>query len=747
MKKLPLVLVLMLVALLWWALPFGQPSRPLDRPNPSEPAAKPTALGPSELLAPGDGALRLEAPPAAVAQDPPVAPEAPSTSGKASPTWAVQVFDADGRAVPDFRLYLWRGKADSEVFLRQPIPGLGGTTDADGILEFDGLSDWFAAHSSEASDALFASPIELYLMELAVNVPVVPGEEPMVLRLPPGGSLEFSLFDEHDQPWTEQANLEIQLGSPGPSAHRPIQAGFLRIPYLPLDQAYSFRVKTKAGFADLTGQGTPLGIQGTVRRHRLRFDQRAARLTAQLQTAAGVPWSEETVALHFGGERPRSATTTQDGRCEIPLREGWVGAAQIRLGQSQGMIRSQDAGQNDACQADIEIPVWSLGDVVDLGVIVLDRPPVVVAGKVFDPEGRPIARAPLEFLQNHPTQGWILLGSQRTGRDGSFAFRGNPDDAPFAFQFAEPFEQPAFRWLMLPADALYTRGELDIRLRAQKVARIRGRIAGIDDPNLTVFLRYPNGWGRLLRVQQDGTFSSMREPAGTVEAQLLRYDQLDPLASLAAVTLTPGRPTDERLNPWQVSDQLRRITVHVEGPEAGKWAKVRYRRAQDGSSWWMAGPPSEDHFTVLTQTGAVDLEVTCEGWRPQVLENVPDAVEVLLEPAPEVLLNLSNSVLPPGPSDPHVAIVLWPDAATAEAFPDPVAAKALDSEGRRYRAYLPGVGTWIPRLVRWPLTGGEGRILPGQIPGIRVGEQSPQTCDVRVDAGWLEETLEVLRAE
>ena len=277
-------------------------------------------------------------------------------------------------------------------------PGLGVTSDEAGRFKLPGIT---AGKGVE----LAAAALDYAQVSLVVPLAGTAPRQPPVLALTPAPALRGSVVDEGRRPL---AGAEVTLSrhdeadaSEARDAHRArsTAAGTFRVPGLNSGGSYDVLI-TYPGYAPVLTPvtvpktGSPLGLDIVLSRGRTAY---GAVLDGNGRPVEGA--RVELVRSRFGctdvGTEPPlvedglyRSTTGQDGRFDLAsLPPGWF---DLRI-EGDGFAPLERTG--------VEIPAGA--GLLDLGRLFVERG-AVLAGRVVDPAGQPLAGAEVWIVPNAP---------------------------------------------------------------------------------------------------------------------------------------------------------------------------------------------------------------------------------------------------------------------------------------------------------------------------------------------------------
>jgi RNA polymerase sigma-70 factor (ECF subfamily) len=281
---------------------------------------------------------------------------------------------------------------------------------------------------------------------------------------------------------------------------------------------------------------------------------------------------------------------------------------------------------------------------LDLGDVLLDHGPLLVAGCVVDPGNRPVAGAQLQLHASAPAltqERWrpvFTSGTQRTGDDGRFALflpRGERDPGD---RLGLTARRDGF--VAAPAREC-ARGDARLLVVMQPAGGLAGSLVlgdGLAAGDLVVWLveAATPSLGQLVQVGNDGSFALENLPAGMHSLKVYRRGldnrpERQPAVVVDGLQVLAGAENrDPRIQ------QLRIDTVH---PTVRIQVVDRNSTPLRGALVSVAGlrnaePAVADEAGVCrvrAERLPVDLEVTAFGYRARHLQGVADDARVVLD--------------------------------------------------------------------------------------------------------------------
>lgn len=553
------------------------------------------------------------------------------------------VVDPSDRPVTDFPVLL-EGKDQENGGALGDV--LSRNSDIRGRVEFTALE--LAEYSREFG-------AELATVELARRLPDPPGvdfelssppRDPVILRAPVG-RVTLEVVDGSGEPVPERGMLDVS-----PRCVRRFSVGVTSPAnlWLPLDCEYSLRARRFGPGFEAELDCPAMTPEDPNAHHIIELPGRYPALVGRLLLPDGSPAPANTrfemncLDLRYYGTN--TWFTEDDGFFRIPVMR-----AQIPRGRPVRIRFASSAdGVQEALLEDIVTTV-SLDPVdTEVGDVRLEERPILVAGRVVDHQGEPVAK--IELTLQHRTAGelWQDFDYQSgrgmsSGMDGSFRYFADPSDPEGEWRvLVNARRADRVRDLVLERVPYFGRGEGDLVIRFVEPAWVEGTLVGGDEPSglrsSTVFVKcIPSGDpdAELITAHDDadgrGRFRVGPLPPGDGILELRRNHASAPIHELPPVTLRAGRVTelgDVDLNSVQYQE-LRVTVTNLEKPErvtlwyGPQGAPLEYKA-------WGKGP---NPIPLEIRTLPAQLFVSVDHRMPRVIETVQGDLEVELEPMPK----------------------------------------------------------------------------------------------------------------
>ncbi|MFO1078483.1 MAG: carboxypeptidase-like regulatory domain-containing protein [Planctomycetota bacterium] len=591
-----------------------------------------------------------------------------------------------------------------------------------------------------------------------------PSSPPLQLVLPPTGSLRVVILGERGiAPDANDLRLEVtarangeEQWNAGPWQHPYLdERGQALVPFLGLGLDLTVTLKRgdrRIGSRRLPGPGSPgetvvceLGTTGDAPLARGRFVRRD-----------GTPWPACTVTAR---SELLPAPTTWPDREELVVDASGRFSLPVRVetptnGTRSYVIRGEHPALRGtvACRLPLSQIVPPEG--VDLGDVVFDHGPLLLAGSVVDVEQRPLAQAQMRVFARTTAFGgdvWPHVecsGILVTGADGRFALflpQGDPDPG---IDLQLEAKCPGYVGVERHPRP---RGDEHITLVMQQAGSLAGSLRFADDRmprSATIELRdasakrvaIPNSSGEFrLGNLRGGTYSLVVHSPALVDAD----GKKQPI-TVEGVVIVPGETCrDPRIQDLRIESLLHAVRVTIVD---------RASTPVDDAWLHIVGAPATRSFktdrngtaTVLTMTLPVDLDASAFGYRPQRVQGVAEDTRIVVDTGIEVRLHAGTAGRG---SNPHweLGIELFdlePDGTRGgltygEAFPHE--RRFFDGNGE-LALRLPRPGTYECQFFLF--VAGDDRVGRGapvklqRLPRITVVESTaPQVFELDIPAG------------
>lgn len=304
----------------------------------------------------------------------------------------------------------------------------------------------------------------------------------------------------------------------------------------------------------------------------------------------------------------------------------------------------------------------------DLGDLRLERPPVVVAGRLLCGEQPFRGQIHLEIRKEQPAEGrrpvrWVDVDEARIwqDREGRFAAHGELPPGRYRLhastEAALPIEPVEFR---LGTEDLVVQIDLGSPVAASVLLPERtpaDLVAAWLLPATTSGSASATTKPRELRtspqLQAGERFDLMwpAVPSGTYTLELRTMTRLEPLVRIADLQVPTPEGGDPRLVDIDLRGLVRTCALALHDQD-GKPLERAYGCAfpfgQVETARWDGQQFHEQPATLLLPPGAVDLVLAVQGYRPQRVSCVGDRLEVRLDPWPTIEVRPPAQELPAG---------------------------------------------------------------------------------------------------
>ncbi len=355
---------------------------------------------------------------------------------------------------------------------------------------------------------------------------------------------------------------------------------------------------------------------------------------------------------------PLSYESDGEGRLRIPLFETWSEGMTLTV-----VLKHRDPSSGEALEAELDVSREPPPGEMDLGDVVLESPNVLVAGRVIDDAGAPVASAQICVKAYEQSAGeeprlWSTH-YQSAGSDGRFSI---PDR-----EISAELRLIATALDFISSDPLpFERHERDLVITLHRGGALEGSIVPPEGVSASAFRAeaFPTEIGRDLAEDRDRVQRSSVDGGGgfllrgltagrvTVAVRLAPGDEL--LLEIPDVEVVDGETMrDPRLQQIELAERVRALSIAVLRPDGrpadGGWVHV----CGDGDG----GDGGEPAFLiengealVIGPAEPLELEVNVPGFRIARLLAVESDREVVLEHAFQVRLELDPEVelLPEG---------------------------------------------------------------------------------------------------
>ncbi len=578
----------------------------------------------------------------------------------------IRLLDAAGAPVPD-----WSVEFAPDEF-GASWGSAHATTDADGLASFAELGQEFlrAAHRGEPGWVLAGLG---GAMERGTAVPLDPWpSETVDIRLPAAGGLVLRLVDGAG---LEGRATASRIGGPERGwsrgyhfAQAEIVDGVARFDRLALGLDFELRAWVEGWGGD--GSIPVKGPSQPGESPEAWLDLAAGpSLRGRLVDPEGAPVADTDCAFsNTPNRRYGSFRTDADGRFHILLSETVAQEERLYLlPHREDRDHRNDLSRIAVLELGGELPPgWH-----ELGDVLLESTPTVVAGQVVDEAGDPVDGAWLRVEQPRPGSGdrW----DEAAGVDGVSV----DAEGRFRIQGLLTREAPtrlkvyADGWL--PVEPLpITPGAEDLRIQLRQGAFAEARLElpegfGCWDFALYLHSAGPDEGGVRLR-QEDGLWTSRPAEAGEYRLVVRLEDEREPLLEVPGIRLLPGETTrDPRAWPIDLRPLLRQLVIRVldaDGEPIEQHAQFGLPIPPGTKLGWsrpyfLRSDRLDDQRYRLrcAASRGEGIAVAAQGYWAGFLDSPRDGAEVRLQPEGRLSLDWGRA-LDPGPDGQQLALQL-----------------------------------------------------------------------------------------
>ncbi len=460
--------------------------------------------------------------------------------------------------------------------------GTAGPSDADGMIRIP----WSVEHTDLRVRPWTVGASKFTSLELPAALARV-----TEVRYPATGSMTVELRTPSGALWPTPIQVTMTTPSGGSSpTSGPVSwcsatPGVYQMAHVELGMRWQMRAATQR-FENI--DTIPVEVAGPTRAGEdvlviLRARTEPCRLRATLRLRDGSPLPQR---LFAAVEQSGAGWLTT--RCWVPLTEdgsvGWTLVEAPAL--ASGQIRLRDAFTNAMrYQGDWRLEAPPTPGEHDLGTLVVTEPPLVVAGELlFDsqPQGSPLH----VLCEAEAADGsWSLLHEVVVPLDGSPSF----EVREFTQAKNVRVTVRADRHVLAPAPVVVRTGTEDLRLVMQRGVNLRARVLapaayaqaitcravredGAALPATSANLDQAELRGHAELVDFDGLATQYLWPAlppGSYRVEVLVPGVATPVALVSGVRVQDGVAPDARLDPIDLRERTRMLTVAIEGPFRG----------------------------------------------------------------------------------------------------------------------------------------------------------------------------------
>ncbi|MEZ5978627.1 MAG: hypothetical protein R3F34_10445 [Planctomycetota bacterium] len=502
-------------------------------------------------------------------------------------------------------------------------------------------------------------------------------EDAVELVLPPMASLRVELVEIDGDPFTGRGVLEVGVdGVRGRVSFEAAVEGtnVVDVPFVEPGAALDLGFRREGSLSRVrTTAGAPVlaGVLGEVR-FVLSPDHPV--LVAHLVDESGDARPDVRVAFRLRddvavddgrgrGRRDgrdtgdRYATADAEGTLFVDLPGEWGGDARPLVGSVRTLARGDDVEYAGVFSVVLAVEQG----VVDVGRVVLSPPPLLVAGRVVDDIGAPVADAWISFHQRFVDDSgrprWRRLPDlfTRSDQDGAFRVVAWPPANDLAVSAGS---RDHVRGEIVPFD----RGSSGVTLVLQGAGRIAGSVLlpdGIDRRRVTIGavlgavaperdVLAQASVSRTSPSRRNDEFEMSRVPPGLYTVWLAYADVPDVLFVVGEVDVRAGATTrDPRLDPIDLSDVLHPLTLQFEQQDGTTPRSLQARWRPTGSDEWRGlGLDRRGRAFLVSETKYVDVEASARGCSPTRFDGVDASSTLVLDPALVVSVEIPKGSLP-----------------------------------------------------------------------------------------------------
>ena len=532
------------------------------------------------------------------------------------------------------------------MHVREAATVAAARTGDDGRATLAHIGHWFAEADPQGLRLAARLPFQPPAETLVERAP--PPGVPVRMRLPALGAIEVDVRAADGTAAADGTMVQLSVARPEdePSAAMDAEErgtthdGHATFGWVPLGQRFELSATNDSAHARVWLAGPRTAGERVAARVQLVVDTTVLHLRAV--DTADAPVSEALfVELRADDGESLSDDTivsNDDGRFEVALRA--PGLRRTRRLEVQVPVR--------VLAGAVELPdPLPLGD-VELGDLVLAPAPRIAEGRVIDEDGRPVARATVE---------WTPV----VEHDGDFDFApplcATDEDGRFSLGDSTPAERVTLDAVQrgLVADPV----EVAVGARGVEIVmHVAGGVVGsvLLDPDVSpdwVDLALSSATGEPVATEnamRDGTFAFWHLSAGSYD--LTAQVQSRPMVEVRGMTVVPGEVTlDPRLRPLDLRGKVHVFELELVPPAPGFRiaGRVLYGTAGTGvlDQGFLLG---SNHVRLVSASAALDAELRVEGCRIERLATLAPHTRVELRAGFPVRLVLRPEVsLPASP--------------------------------------------------------------------------------------------------
>ncbi len=577
--------------------------------------------------------------------------------------------ERNGTPVPDVPIALFSQAALTPTLAAAPL--WLGRTGPDGVAIIPNVRSYVAQESRTEADRRTASFVTVGLafplrapVQQTLDPEALP-EEAVRLEVPPTGALNLFLLDDRDEAYTDPVRLFLGSRPPdtGPFAlEMTAEGGSVSLPMVEID----FRFGISAEPVDASLRPVQVEVETPERANEykdvpIRFGARNPIVTARLLDPNGRPVANRGVRLvPWTSDRRRSplpygkGTTDAEGllQCALPLENRghrWRYpvpyekveslAIQVPLDGLEKEANTQDPPDGEQPEWSAKIPFTPIeeGETRHLGDIRLESVPLLVAGTVLDPAGRPLPGA--RVVVGNPRRRVV----DRTDDEGRYEIRRLPGVTDLTLVgYHREYRDSVKNRTFVPGD-----NPVEIRMRG--VTTLEGTLVlapGVPRERLKLRIESPRRQNSI-RVDRNGGFR-FYVPTGPATLLVEVTGDERPVASIGPIELERGQRND--IGEIDLRDKIRAFVVRVLSPSGepvgGALFTAVHRRPRRPNEFGFGNSIGRaDAFgrmPLVTGADAIPVEVQGAGFRPQEFTLAPVDRDLVLAEATRLELSVDN---------------------------------------------------------------------------------------------------------
>jgi hypothetical protein len=374
-------------------------------------------------------------------------------------------------------------------------------------------------------------------------------------------------------------------------------------------------------------------------------------LVGRLMDAAGAPAGGLRFQLSFHGVPrdlgspsagpsrvdPSYHTSDPDGGFRVLLVRGTFGPRQVEIEESAPRSGAPRGWIARFARADLPDPL-AAGQIIDLGKLTLAETPLLVAGRVVDARGAPVAGAWLSFeypLGEGDAARWFNLPGPRP-----------TSDAAGAFELHQLLPVPLLRvgalsnGIGVAAPVTVPPGSAELRLvllpeQGRPEGRLLGRVLldeGLDPTLLEARCEHASGEAHESYVIA-GFFGFERLPAGEVVVEIRTRTTDWLVARVAGVQVLADRENrDARLDALDLRGELRYLRLRLVAPDGRPLAGILVWLRTGGEGGSALKTDAGGRLVALTRVRDTSFELTTNEFEPLHVLHAHDEQELVLSP-------------------------------------------------------------------------------------------------------------------